>query len=207
MGVSLWRYISLGGHKTGEKVAVQSTMMPLRTQAPNFRLPSLQGQVKNLGDFDESPALLVMFICNHCPFVRHIESELGKVVSQYEAKGLAAVGICSSDIGQHPEDAEEGLEEQAERAGFSFPYLIDDGQYVAHDYGAACTPDFFLFGPDRTLVYRGRFDSTRPGSDEPVTGEDLTRAIEAVLGDEEVDADQHPSMGCAIAWKPGNEPK
>lgn len=187
-------------------MAAHSRMLPLGTPAPNFRLPSIKGQVKNLTDFDDAPALLVMFICEHCPFVRHIESELGAVVARYQPQGLAAVGIMSNDLDQNPSDDEYGMEEQAERAGFTFDYLWDERQFVALAYGAACTPDFFLFDGERKLVYRGQFDDSRPKNDIPVTGEDLAAAIEAVLSGDEVSPDQTPSLGCGISWVPGNEP-
>lgn len=187
-------------------MAVESTMLPLGTSAPPLDLPSLDGTTVSLDDFSDASALLVMFICNHCPYVRHVEKELSSLVSEYQERGLAAVGICSNDVEQEPEDTPEGLREQIERVGFTFPYLIDESQDVAKAYKAACTPDFFLFGPDRRLVYRGQMDASRPRNDEPVTGADLRRAIEAVLGGDDVPAEQKPSMGCAISWKPGNEP-
>lgn len=187
-------------------MAVESTMLALGTQTPDFELPSLTGETVRLDDFKGSAALLVMFICNHCPYVRHVEKELGNLVAEYQAQGLAAVSICSNDVEQEPEDTPEGLMEQVERAGFSFPYLIDEAQEVAQAYRAACTPDFFLFGADQRLVFRGQMDSSRPKNDEPVTGEDLRNAISAVLNGRKPVADQRPSLGCAIAWKPGNEP-
>lgn len=187
-------------------MAVESTMLPLGTPAPSIELPSLDGTPVTLDDFSDADALLVMFICNHCPYVRHVEKELGSLVSEFQERGLAAVGICSNDVDQEPEDTPDGLREQVERVGFTFPYLIDESQDVAKAYKAACTPDFFLFDGDRKLAYRGRMDASRPRNDEPVTGEDLRRAIEAVLDNEPVPAEQMPSMGCAISWKPGNEP-
>ncbi|HUF15674.1 MAG TPA: thioredoxin family protein [Acidimicrobiia bacterium] len=187
-------------------MAVESTMLALGTGAPSFELPALTGETVKLEDFEGAPGLLVMFICNHCPYVKHVEKELASLVAEYQARGLAAVGICSNDVDQEPEDTPEGLREQVERAGFSFPYLIDETQEVGHAYRAACTPDFFLFDADQKLAYRGQMDSSRPKNDEPVTGEDLRRAIDAVLNGEQPDAEQRPSMGCAISWKPGNEP-
>jgi peroxiredoxin len=187
-------------------VAVQSTMLALGTQAPQFELPSLTGGTVALGDFTGSPALLVMFICNHCPYVKHAEKELSNLVAEYQAQGLEAVGICSNDVDQEPEDTPEGLREQVERAGFSFPYLIDETQEVALAYRAACTPDLFLFDADQKLAYRGQMDSSRPKNDEPVTGEDLRSAIAAVLSGGQPDPQQRPSLGCSISWKPGNEP-
>jgi peroxiredoxin len=181
-------------------------MLPLGTPAPSFELPSLDGTKVALHDFDDSDALLVMFICNHCPYVQHVEKELSNLTSEYQARGLSVVGICSNDVEQEPEDTPEGLKEQVERVGFTFPYLIDETQEVALAYGAACTPDFFLFGRDKELAYRGRMDASRPRNDEPVTGSDLRHAIEAVLDGKDVPGEQLPSMGCAISWKPGNEP-
>jgi len=187
-------------------VAVESTMLPLGTPAPEFELPSLDGKTVRLSDFSDADALLVMFICNHCPYVRHVEKELGAVVSDYADKGLAAVGISSNDVGQEPEDTPDGLREQVGRVGFTFPYLIDETQEVAKAYKAACTPDLYLFDRDRRLAYRGRLDASRPRNDEPVTGRDLRDAIDALLAGGQVPAEQLPSMGCAISWKPGNEP-
>lgn len=187
-------------------MAVESTMLPLGTPAPSIELPSLDGTLVTLDDFSDADALLVMFICNHCPYVRHVEKELGSLITEFQERGLAAVGICSNDVDQEPEDTPDGLREQVERVGFTFPYLIDESQDVAKAYKAACTPDFFLFDSDRQLAYRGRMDASRPRNDEPVTGEDLRRAIEAVLDGKPAPAEQMPSMGCAISWKPGNEP-
>lgn len=187
-------------------MAVESTMLPLGTPAPSFELPSLDGTTVTLDDFSEADALLVMFICNHCPYVRHVEKELGTLISEYQERGLAAVGICSNDVEQEPEDTPDGLREQVDRVGFTFPYLIDEQQDIAKAYKAACTPDLFLFDGDRKLAYRGRMDASRPRNDEPVTGEDLRRAMESVLEGKPVSGEQMPSMGCSISWKPGNEP-
>jgi peroxiredoxin len=181
-------------------------MLALGTQAPHFELPSITGDTVALSDLSGAKALLVMFICNHCPYVRHVEKELSSLVTEYQEQGLVAVGICSNDIEQEPDDTPEGLREQVERAGFTFPYLIDESQDVAHAYRAACTPDLYLFDADHKLLYRGQMDSSRPKNDEPVTGADLRAAIAAVLGGGLPSAEQHPSIGCAISWKPGNEP-
>lgn len=187
-------------------MAVESTMLALGTKAPYFELPDLTGGTVTLSQFDGVPALLVMFLCNHCPYARHAEKELGNLVSEYQAMGLAAVGICSNDVDQEPDDTPEGLMAQVERAGFTFPYLIDETQKVAHAYRAACTPDFYLFDGSQRLVYRGQMDSSRPKNDEPVTGQDLRNAIAAVLSGGQPAPEQRPSLGCAISWKPGNEP-
>lgn len=187
-------------------MAVESTMLQLGTTAPDIVLPSLDGKTVSLDDFSGADALLVMFICNHCPYVRHVEKGLSALVSEFQDRGLSAVGICSNDVEQEPEDTPDGLREQVDRVGFTFPYLIDESQEVAKAYKAACTPDFFLFDRNRALAYRGRMDASRPKNDEPVTGSDLRRAIQAVLAGEDVPGEQLPSMGCSISWKPGNEP-
>ncbi|MEX0864898.1 MAG: thioredoxin family protein [Acidimicrobiia bacterium] len=187
-------------------MAVESTMLALGTQAPHFELPSLAGEMVSLGDLSGAKALLVTFICNHCPYVKHVEKELGNLIAEYQEQGLVAVGICSNDVAQEPEDTPDGLREQVGRAGLTFPYLIDETQEVAIAFKAACTPDNFLFDADQKLAYRGQIDSSRPKNDEPVTGADLRAAIAAVLGGGVPSGEQRPSLGCAIAWKPGNEP-
>ena len=183
-----------------------STMLPLGTAAPDFRLPDFEGRMHGLGDFKASPALLVAFVCSHCPFVRHLRSEFAAFAREFAPRGLAVVAINSNDIAAYPQDGPDAMRQEAAELGYVFPYLLDESQAVAKAYRAACTPDFFLFDAARRLVYRGQFDDSRPGSDRPVTGADLRRAVEAVLGGAPVDADQHPSLGCNIKWKPGNEP-
>ena len=187
-------------------VAVRSFMVPLGTPVPEFSLPSVGGGTVSSADLAGAPALLVMFLSNHCPYVRHIEKELAALVAEYAARGLAAVAICSNDTSTHPDDAADGLAEQARRAGFTFPYLIDETQDVAKAYRAACTPDFFLYDRDGRLAYRGEFDEARPGTDVPVTGQALRAALDRVLAGEPVPEPHQPSMGCNIKWKPGNEP-
>lgn len=188
-------------------MAATSTMLDLGTEAPDFSLPdSVSGEVVSLGDFSNQKAMLVMFICNHCPYVKHVREELARFARDYADADLAIVAISSNDIDQYPSDSPVAMKEEAETYGYSFPYLFDEDQSVAKSYTAMCTPDFFLFGPDRRLVYRGRFDESRPDSGVPVTGKDLRSAVDAVLADEEVDPDQRPSMGCSIKWKPGNAP-
>jgi peroxiredoxin len=181
-------------------------MVPLGTPAPDFTLAAVDGRKVALTDFTDAPALLVIFLCNHCPYVRHIESVLGQVTREYMTRGLAVVGICSNDTTSYPDDAAEHLAGQARRAGFDFPYLVDEGQQVAQAYRAACTPDFFLYDRDRKLAYRGQFDDSRPRSGVPVTGEALRAAVEAVLAGQRVPEPHRPSVGCGIKWKPGNEP-
>ncbi|WP_071517894.1 thioredoxin family protein [Geitlerinema sp. PCC 9228] len=184
-----------------------STMLDLGTQAPDFQLPdTVSGGTISLDSFTHQKALLVMFVCRHCPYVQHIKEELAKIGQDYAGKGLGIVAISSNNIETHPDDAPEKLKEMAQQLNFTFPFCYDETQEVAQAYTAACTPDFFLFDSNRKLVYRGQLDDSRPGNDEPVTGKDLRAAIDAVLFDREVPSTQKPSMGCNIKWKPGNEP-
>ena len=186
-------------------MAVSSLMVPLGTPAHDFELPSADGATVRLADL-EGPALLVMFLCNHCPYVRHVRAELAAIGREYPPKGISVLAISSNDQERYPEDGPEGMAAAAERDGFSFPYLWDGTQEVAKDYGAACTPDFFLFDSGLRLVYRGQLDDSRPGNGIPVSGRDLRAAMDALLAGEPVPALQHPSIGCSIKWKPGNEP-
>jgi peroxiredoxin len=188
-------------------VKTPSTMLALGTKAPPFRLPDPAGRSYSLDDFAEAPGLVVAFICNHCPFVQHIRDELARFGRDVQERGLAVVAINSNDVQTHPDDAPVKMAEEIERVGYSFPYLVDETQEVAKAYRAACTPDFFLFDRDRRLVYRGQFDASRPGNDLTVTGADLRAAVDALLTGTEIDADQRPSVGCNIKWKPGNEPE
>jgi peroxiredoxin len=181
-------------------------MLALGTSAPPFDLPDFEGTHHALGDFAASPALLVAFICEHCPFVRHIRASFTTFAREYAARGLAIVAINSNDLDAYPQDGPEAMREEAKSLGYGFPYLVDATQTVAKAYRAACTPDFFLFDGERKLVYRGQFDDSRPGNGRPVTGADLRRAVDAVLSGLSVDADQRPSLGCNIKWKPGGEP-
>lgn len=185
-----------------------STMLELGTPAPEFTLKDFDGKVYSLKDFAEAPALLVMFICNHCPYVKHLQKELVKFCREYQQKGLAVVAINSNDYSAYPDDSPQKMKEVAMELGYTFPYLVDETQEVAKAYRAACTPDFFLFDKDRKLVYRGQFDDSRPKMENPppVTGKDLREAVEAVLSGRPVSKNQKPSMGCNIKWKPGNEP-
>jgi peroxiredoxin len=182
-------------------------MIALGMQAPEFSLPdTVTGATVSLSDFSGKKALLVMFVCNHCPYVKHVREELARFGKDYEHSSLGIVAISSNDIRAYPDDSPEAMKREAETFGFTYPYLFDEDQSVATAYTAVCTPDFFLFGPDRTLVYRGRFDGSRPNSGIPVTGADLRAATEAVLADQPVEEQQWPSMGCSIKWKPGNTP-
>jgi len=188
-------------------VVTASKMLPLGMSAPDFNLPDIKGDMVSSGDFKEAPALLVIFMCNHCPFVKHILSVLVELIQEYQAKGVSVVGINSNDAGNFPQDSPEMMARLAKETAFTFPYLYDQSQDVAKAYHAACTPDFFLFDKTRKLVYRGQMDDSRPGNNIPVTGLDLIKAIDAVLAGREVNAEQKPSMGCNIKWKQGNEPE
>jgi peroxiredoxin len=184
-----------------------STMLPLGTQAPDFHLPDVvSGKSISLATFAEKKALLVMFICQHCPFVKHVKVELAQLGKDYIPSDLAIVAISANDINKYPDDAPESLKEMATELGFNFPLCYDETQGTAKAYTAACTPDFFIFDAERKLVYRGQLDDSRPSNDKPVTGGDLRAAIEAVLAGKSVATEQKPSIGCNIKWKPGNEP-
>jgi peroxiredoxin len=189
------------------ELAGTSTMLALGTEAPDFALSDVTtGRAVRRSDFDDRKALLVMFICRHCPYVRHIREGLAELGHQYRNRDVGIVAISANDPAAYPEDAPASLAEEAREAGYTFPYLFDETQGVAQAYTAACTPDFFLFGADRRLAYRGQFDSSRPRNDVPVTGQDLRTAIDAVLAARPVPQDQRPSVGCTIKWRPGNEP-
>jgi thiol-disulfide isomerase/thioredoxin len=175
--------------------------------APSFALPDPEGKVHSLDDFAGAPALLVVFICPHCPFVVHIRTELGAFGREYREKGLAMVAIASNDVAQYPQDGPEGMAREIREGGYTFPYLYDETQEVAKAYRAACTPDLFLFDGDRRLVYRGQFDDSRPGNGVPVTGKDLRAAAAAALAGLPVPPEQRSSIGCNIKWKPGNAPE
>jgi peroxiredoxin len=182
-------------------------MLPLETKAPDFSLPNIDGRTVSLSDFAGAPALLVVFMCNHCPYVKHVADGLARLAREYQERGVAVVGISSNDVQSHPADSPEQMIHEAESRGYTFPYLYDESQAAAKAYRAACTPDFFVFDRDQKLVYRGQMDSSRPDSGIPVTGKDLRAALDAVLAGKPVPADQKPSLGCNIKWKPGNEPE
>jgi len=180
----------------------ESTMLELGTIAPDFALTDVvTGSSVRRDDFRGKKALLVLFICAHCPYVKHIENGIAALGKDYAGKPLSVVAISSNDVITHPADSPAGLKQQAETFGFNFPYLYDESQAVAHAYKAACTPDIFLFDKDFQLVYRGQFDESRPGKGIPVTGEDLRKAINQVLADQPIPIDQRPSIGCNIKWK------
>ncbi len=187
-------------------VKTASTMLELGTKAPNFSLPNIDGSNVALSDVADDAPILVIFMCNHCPFVIHIRSELARFAKEYQEKGVFIVGINSNDVATHPDDSPERMVEEAKMAGYTFAYLFDESQDVAKAYRAACTPDFFLFAKSRELVYRGQFDDSRPENGIPVTGNDLRVACDAVLANEPVSEPQKPCIGCNIKWKEGASP-
>jgi peroxiredoxin len=187
-------------------VRTESTMLALGTRAPDFSLLNVDGRVVSRDDFRGAPALLVIFMCNHCPYVIHVADELARLTREYLDKGVAIVGINANDPASHPQDSPEQMIHEAEARGYAFPYLFDETQEVAKAYRAACTPDFFLFDAQQRLVYRGQMDDSRPESGIPVTGKDLRAALDAVLQGRPVTERQRPSLGCNIKWKPGVEP-
>ena len=181
-------------------VRTASTMLPLGTDCPPFSLPETDGTVVSSSDYNGTP-LLVMFICNHCPFVKHLRSDLASFGSEYQNKGLALVGISSNDVVAHPDDSPEKMADEKRDAGYSFPYLYDESQAVAKAFTAACTPDFFLFDGNHKLAYRGQFDDSRPSNGVPISGNDLRAACDAVLAGKPVPPQQNPSIGCNIKWR------
>jgi len=183
-----------------------STMLPLGTAAPDFNLPDPSGKHVALADFKDKAALVVIFMCNHCPYVVHIRAGLAQLARDYASKNVGLVGINANDVKNYPADSPAKMKAEVETAGYIFPYLYDETQAVAKSYRAACTPDIFLFDRGRRLVYRGQFDASRPGNGIPVTGKDLRAALDAVLAGRTTSEFQVASMGCNIKWKPGNEP-
>jgi peroxiredoxin len=203
-----WPVISipLAFQKGSLMALTPSNMLALGTAAPAFSLSSTTGDIVSLDDFSECSALLVVFICNHCPFVKHIREELACLGQDYQPHGVGMVAINSNDTEAYPADSLDKMAEEMQVASYTFPYLLDESQLVAKAYDAACTPDFFLFDEDRVLVYRGQLDDSRPGNEIPVTGKDLRAALDAVLAGQPVPDLQKPSVGCNIKWKPGNAP-
>jgi peroxiredoxin len=182
-------------------------MVALGTQAPDFRLSDVvSGQIISLENFAAKSGLLVMFICRHCPYVKHVQSEIARIGRDYQSRDIGIVAISSNDGEQYPDDAPESLKSMAQELGFTFPFCYDESQAVAKAYGASCTPDFFLFDQDRKLVYRGQLDDSRPKNNLPVTGHDLRAALDALLAGQPISQQQRASLGCNIKWKPGNEP-
>lgn len=199
----------LNGNKHSKEeniMAVQSTMLEIGTLAPDFTLPDTEGKMLSRDHFKGKKGLLVMFLSNHCPFVKHIRHELRNIAEEYQNKDVGVVAIMSNNVQTHPEDSPTKMAEEVENIGYTFPYLYDETQLVARAYRAACTPDLYLFDSDFKLVYRGQFDGSRPGNQIPVTGMDLKKALDAMLAGEQVPENQIPSVGCNIKWKPGNEP-
>ena len=188
-------------------VRTASTMLPLGTQAPDFSLINIDGKTVSLSDFRGKKALVVIFMCNHCPYVKHVASELTRVSNDYMPKGVGFVGISSNDIVAHPDDSPEMMKAEAAKQGYAFPYLYDADQSVAVAYKAACTPDIFVFDSSHRLVYRGQLDDSRPKTDKPLTGKDLRSALDSLLAGESVASEQRPSIGCNIKWRNGGEPE
>ena len=186
--------------------STESTMLDLGSRAPDFSLPDTSGNTVSLSDFSTSQALLVAFICNHCPYVVRIADGFAAFAREYQPKGLAVVAINANDVANYPNDSPEKMCHEVELRGYAFPYLFDESQQVAKAYRAACTPDFFLFDANRTLVYRGQFDAARPGNQEPVSGKDLRGAVDNALAGKPVSGVQIASVGCNIKWKAGNAP-
>lgn len=187
-------------------MAVTSTMLPLGTPAPDFALPDTGGEVVRRDDLADAPALVVIFLCNHCPYVKRVADGLATITGDLLDRGVAVVGINSNDAERYPDDSPEAMVAEVRARGYRFPYLFDEDQSVARAYRAACTPDLFVFDSDRRLAYRGQLDGARPSNDEPVTGRDLLVAVDAVLAGRPAPEDQVPAMGCGIKWKPGSEP-
>ena len=187
-------------------VLTPSTMLSLGTTAPDFSLANIDGTTVSLSDFADAPALLVIFMCNHCPYVKHVADGIAELARDYQQRGVAVVGINSNDVANYPDDSPDKMAEEAKSRGYTFAYLYDETQEVAHAYRAACTPDFYVFDKGQKLVYRGQMDSSRPDSGIPVTGNDLRAALDAVGEGKPVAEDQTPSIGCNIKWKSGNEP-
>lgn len=188
-------------------VLTPSTMLPLGTKAPDFALPNVDGKTVSLADFAGAKAYLIVFMCNHCPYVIHVAPQLARLASEYQQKGVVVIGINSNDVSTHPADSPEQMVHEVETRGYTFPYLFDESQDVAKAYHAACTPDFYVFDQDQKLAYRGQLDSSRPDSGVPLTGADLRGALDAVLAGQPAPAEQKPSIGCNIKWRPGGEPE
>ncbi len=188
-------------------VRTASTMLPLGTQAPYFTLKNIDGKSVSLSDFRDKKALVIVFMCNHCPYVQHVAPELTRISNEYMPKGVDFVGISSNDVIAHPEDSPELMKSEAVKQGYNFPYLHDADQSVAIAYNAACTPDLFVFDSANRLVYRGQLDDSRPKADRPLTGKDLRSALDCILNGKQVATEQRPSIGCNIKWKNGLEPE
>ncbi len=204
--LGLWTHLMMELGRGLVMARTASTMLPLGTPAPTFELPNCKGGSVSLDDVKGERGVLIMFICNHCPYVKHVREELARLGKEYQAKGIGIAAISSNDAVAYPDDSPEKMAEEVDAAGYTFPYLYDEDQSVAQAYHAACTPDFFLFDADMVLAYRGQLDGARPKNDEPVTGKDLRAALDAVVAGVKPPEDQKPSLGCNIKWKAGNEP-
>ncbi|KYG79476.1 alkyl hydroperoxide reductase [Roseivirga seohaensis] len=181
-----------------------SSMLALGTTAPDFKLPdTVSGKILSLAELKSDKATVIMFICNHCPFVKHIDEGIVALAKDYKVKGVSFIAISSNDVENYPQDSPELMKVEAEKVGYTFPYLYDESQDVAKAYQAACTPDFYLFDAELKCVYRGQLDDSRPGNSQPVTGKDLRSALDCVLNNEKIDFEQRPSLGCNIKWKVG----
>jgi peroxiredoxin len=179
-----------------------SNMLPLGTVAPSFTLPdTISGKMMSLNELKSDQTTVIMFICNHCPYVKHIQTQLVQLAQDYQPKGISFIAISSNDVEGYPEDAPDKMKEVAERLGYPFPYLYDETQEVARAYHAACTPDFYIFDREMSCIYRGQLDDSRPGNQIPVTGRDVRNALDNILANKPVDPNQKPSMGCNIKWK------
>ncbi len=188
-------------------MAISSNMLALGTTAPPFSLPDTEGNIVSLADARGPKGLLVVFMCNHCPYVKHVRAELAKLGRELPARGVGMVGINSNDVEKYPDDSPALMREEVKLAGYSFPYLYDESQSVAHAYSAACTPDFFLFDAELRLYYRGQLDDSRPSNGMEVSGSSLRAAVDQLLAGAGAPGQQRPSLGCGIKWKPGNEPQ
>jgi peroxiredoxin len=201
-----WFLILFRGEISGMALTPSTMKLPLGSAAPDFSLPAPNGKIHCLANFAGRRALLVAFLCNHCPYVKHIAPAFAELAKEYQERGVGVVAVNSNDYEEYPEDSPAKMKEEIAARGYTFPYLVDHSQEVAKAYHAACTPDFYLFDGDLNLVYRGQMDSSRPGSSVQVTGKDLRQAMDAVLAGKPVSGEQRPSMGCNIKWRPGNEP-
>jgi peroxiredoxin len=181
--------------------------LPLGFEAPDFSLPSPSGKMHCLANFEERRALLVAFLCNHCPYVKHVAPAFAKLATEYQERGVGVVAINSNDFEHYPDDSPAKMKEEIAVRGYTFPYLVDETQQVAKAYHASCTPDFYIFDGDLKLVYRGQMDASRPGNNLPVTGADLREVLDAILAGRPITSEQRPSIGCNIKWRPGNEPE
>ncbi len=184
-----------------------STMLPIGTKAPDFILPDPTGKQIALSDFSEAPATFIIFMCNHCPYVKHLQKQLTEIAREFQDKGVAVIAINSNDTENYTDDSPKEMAKEIKKFDYTFPYLFDETQEIAKAYRAACTPDFYVFDGDQKLAYRGQFDASRPGNSLPINGADIKNALNSILNGEPVSTDQKPSIGCSIKWRPGNAPE